>query len=112
MTSLEIKLRPLQTALVGVLGDKAYHYWRPKMDPPYCVWQEDAEESSLTSSNHKQAQVIAGSVDYFTKTEYDSNIDSIQSAMTAVENISWNLDMVVYEEDANLIHYHWNFRAM
>lgn len=109
MMSLETKLQPLITALVSAVGDNVFHYWRANMPVPCCVWQEDVESSNLTTDNHKQAQGISGSIDYFTATEFDSTVDGIQAALTALENCAWSLDMVQYENETKLIHHSWSF---
>lgn len=112
MKSIEERLRPLVDALTWAVGEKCYHYWRPKLDPPFCVWQEDSESDSLTTDNHKREQAISGSIDYFTQMEYDPKVDLIQKALTDAENIGWSLIMVQYEEDSNLIHYSWDFTVI
>ena len=58
---------------------------------------------------YKGEQAITGTVDYFTLTEYDGNIEAIQLALNTVENLSWAINSVQYEEDTNLIHYEWRW---
>lgn len=112
ITSIEKRLRPLVDALTRAVGERVYHYWRPKMEPPYCVWQEDAEGSDLTADNHKREQSITGSIEYFTQMEYDPVVDRIQQTLSETENVSWSLQMVQYENETNIIHHSWDFRVL
>lgn len=108
------------TAAIGKIGYllgqipnlRVYHYWRPKMEPPYVVWQEDEEASSLEADGRKQEQAIGGSIDYFTLDEMDQKVDEIQEALNDAPYIAWRLESVQYEEDTNLIHYEWRFEAI
>lgn len=106
--SFQHKLQKVADALTSINGLKVYHYWRFGVDAPYCIWQEDSDYG-FQVDNHKVEQGVGGTVDYFTLTEYDGNIDSIQNALNGVENLSWNLNSVQFEEDTNLIHYEWRW---
>lgn len=103
------KLINIRDALTSIDGLKVYHYWRPRMEAPFCVWQEEGEGDSLHTSNHKQEQVLTGAIDYYTLDEYDPMVDSIQEAINKVENLGWTLSSVDYEEETNLIHYSWSW---
>ena len=109
---MHYKLMKIRDALVSIEGLRVYHYWRTKLEAPYCIWQEDSEGMSLWSSNHQQEQIISGTIDYFTKEEYDYKVEEIQEALNELENCGWNLLNVDYEEDTNLIHYTWNFQII
>lgn len=63
----------------------------------------------LCETGNNAEQGITGTVDYFTLTEYDANIEAIQVALNNVENLSWAINSVQYEEDTNLIHYEWRW---
>lgn len=106
------KLMKIRDALVSVNGFPVYHYWRTVKDVPYCIWQEDGEGESIHSDNHKEEQVITGTIDYFTRKEYDENFEAIQRVLNELENCGWNLSSVQYEEETNLIHYEWNFQII
>lgn len=107
---LQTNLKRLRDALVGISADiKVYHYWRPNMKAPFILWQEDGEDDSLQANNHKVQQGIQGTVDYYTKTEYDEVFDQIQSSLNELENYSWRYDGTVYEEESNLIHHTWEW---
>ena len=109
---MNAKLIKIKDALVSVNGLKVYHYWRPRLEAPFCVWQEDGEGTSVWSGNHLSEQVITGTIDYFTKTEFDPMIDNIQQALNNAENVGWELNSIQYENETNLIHYEWNFQVI
>lgn len=110
--TLQNKLEKIEKALTSIEGLTVFHYLRPNMNAPFCVWQEDGEASSLQGDNHKQEQAISGSIDYFTKEEYDSMTDLIQGALNEIECCGWELNSVQYEDDTELIHYEWYFRVI
>lgn len=103
-------LLPIKTALTSIDGLKVYHYWRPRMEAPFCVWQEEGEGDSLWASNHKKELIVTGTIDYYTREEFDTMVDSIQDAMNGIENFGWVLDTVAYEDETNLIHYSWSWQ--
>lgn len=96
-------------ALGAMFADvcKAYHYRRPKMEPPYLIWAEDGAENWGADLTVKE-QRFTGAADYYTKDEYDATIDAIQAEATA-SGIWLALDSVQYEEETNLIHYSWRW---
>lgn len=97
------------TTLTAIDGLKVYHYWHPRLTAPFCIWAEDGEGDSLNANNHKKEQVISGTIDYFTRTEFDEMVDNIQNAINSLENCGWSLNSVQYEDETNLIHYEWVF---
>ena len=115
---LQTKLKKIRDALVdgltvnNTLTCKVYHYWRPNMTAPYVVWAEDGEDTDLDVNNRKEEQAIAGYVDYYTKLEFDERADAIQEIFYELQDeapFGWRLDSVQYEEDTNLIHFHWTW---
>lgn len=110
MLSVNDRINKIRDALIAIdTIPTIAHYWRAVETAPYCIWYEDAEDGALQSDGHKQEQAITGSVDYFTKTENDPNIDRIQDALNTVSVCIWELESVQYEEETNLIHYTWNW---
>ena len=112
--TLQNKLEKVSNALVSIteLDGRVYHYFRPHLEAPYCIWAEDGEASALLGENHKQEQSIEGTIDYFTRTEFDSSVDKIQQALNTVENLYWEYTSVQFEEDTNLIHHEWLWRVL
>lgn len=110
--TLQTKLEKIENALTSIDDLSVYHYLRPKLSAPYCVWQEDSENDALQSDNHKDEQSIYGSVDYFTKEEYDAMADAIQEALNNTEGVYWTYNSVQYEEDTELIHHEWTWSVI
>lgn len=104
-----LSLKRLRDALTSINGLDVYHYWRPRLQAPFLVWAEDGEDSALHTSNHKAEQGISGTIDYYTKTEYDTMVETIQEKLNTVENLGWRLNSVQFEDETNLIHYEWTF---
>lgn len=104
-----LNLKRLRDALTSINGLKVYHYWRPRLEAPFLVWQEDGEDNALHTSNHKAEQSIGGTIDYYTKDEYDVMVETIQATLNTIENLGWSLSSVQFEEETNLIHYEWTF---
>lgn len=75
---------------------------------PYVTWAEDGEDNSFNADNKKQEQQLHGTVDLFTKEEFDSLADDIQEILNG-ENVGWRLATVQYEDETNLIHYQWEW---
>lgn len=105
--SLQQKLKQLGDTFAGITQN-AYHYWRPVKDVPCLIWAEDGEDGSFHSGNKKTEQRITGTVDLFTKTEFDSLCDDVQTALETL-GVTWRLESVQYEDETNLIHYEWRW---
>ena len=113
--SVQQTLQKIQTALTAITNLDVYHYFAPSAKAvPYAVWYEEGEASSLTVGNHKGEQALEGYVDYYTKTEFDAMVDSIQTALNGIENCSWTYESIIYgdptSEDNNTIHHTWTWR--
>lgn len=84
------------------------HYTRAKAAPPFLIWAEEGEEESVNSDNHKSEQQITGTVNFYTKTEFDPLIDMIQTILND-NAVGWMLEAVMYEDETALIHYSWRW---
>ena len=105
--SLVSKAQKIRDALSTIENLKCYHLMKPaSVSAPYAVWQEDAEGDSHYTDNVKSEQVLQATIDYYTKSEYDTMTDSIQSALNC-EDISWTLNSFQYEDETKLLHYEW-----
>lgn len=109
--TLQEKLEPIGEAYAAIIP-RSYHYWRSVKIAPYLIWAEDSEADSVQSDNHKREQAISGTTDYFTKDEFDPNVDLIQETMNGIEGMVWALNSVQYEEDTNLIHHEWRWEVI
>jgi len=96
--------------LKTVLPD-TFHYKAFKKPDKYIVWAEDGEADSSNADDTKTDQVIQGTIDYFTKTEFDSNFELIQDKLNSVE-IAWRLNSIQHEEETGYIHYEWIFEVL
>lgn len=107
--TLQAKLQQIGTALATVTTT-CYHYWRPVKTVPCLIWAEDGEDSASYSNNHKTEQTISGTADFFTKTEFDPLIDTVQATLDSL-GLAWALESVQFEDDTSLIHYEWTWRV-
>lgn len=106
--TLQTRIKDLRDVLLKVTSN-TYHYYTLDATAPYIIWAEDGENESFDADNHKEEQVIHGSIHYYTQTEFDSTVDTIQTKLNTLEPLAWKLVMIEYEEDTNLIHYEWEF---
>jgi len=83
-----------------------FHYHAKTKENKYIVWAEEGEGKSLSAGNKKQVQTKTGTIDYFTKEEYDSNFDAIQNSLNVLE-IGWYWNSTQYEKDTEYIHHEW-----
>lgn len=102
-------LRDLGLALKKVVPN-CYHYTATKQSDKYIVWAEDNQADAVWADGKMQEQTIEGTIDYFTKMEYDPNVSLIQDALND-GNISWRLNSIQYEDDTRFIHYEWVFQV-
>jgi len=100
-----MKLSDIRDALLQVLPD-VFHYEAWAKPDKYIVWAEDTEADSLNADDKKEEQVLQGTIDYFTKTEYDPNFDLIQEKLNSVD-LAWRLNSIQHEEETGYIHYEW-----
>lgn len=99
------KLNIIKETLLKVTN-KVYHYQALKADDKYIVWAEDSEGSSVEGDDKKVNQSIEGTIDYYTKEEFDPNVDKIQQALIDA-CVSFYLESVQYEDETEYIHYEW-----
>lgn len=103
------KIKIIPETLLKVTSNVG-HYKELKKTDKYIVWAEESEGSSVEGDNHKVNQSIQGTIDYFTKDEFDENIDKIQQELIN-SDISFYLNSIQYEDPdeggAGYIHYEW-----
>ena len=100
-------LADIKTALLTVTNNLR-HYDATGLIAPFVVWSEDTQADAVYADGKMQEQGIQGTIDLFTKTEYDSKFSQIQTALNDA-GISFYLDSIQYEEDTKYIHYQWIF---
>lgn len=108
--SLQIKLKNFAEQLAAALsGVPVGHYsYYPADGEAYVVWGEDDEGMPLDGDDTKQSQVVSGSLDYYTKEEFDPVTDDIQDFFKS-NKISFRLNSTQYEDQTEYIHYEWVF---
>lgn len=110
MKSLQTNLKRIRDLLNATSArGRVYHYTRPKDKlTSWIVWMEDSEAGAAESDNRKAYQQVHGTIDCYTKIEYDPLLDEIQNALNSA-GVGWRLNMVDYEDETALIHYEWEF---
>ena len=103
---LQAKLRQIGVELAKITANCTHYYRTNKY--PAIVWAESGEEESFSSDNKKSEQRIIGTVDLFTKTEFDTLIDDVQTTLNSL-GLTWVLDSVQYEDETRVIHYEWGW---
>lgn len=99
------KIKKIRDVLLTVSED-VYHYEAMQKKDKYIVYAEDMEGGSVEAGNRKVEQSIQGTIDYFTKTDWDETVDRIQEALKAA-CISFYLNSVQLEEETGYQHYEW-----
>lgn len=96
-------------AQLAAICTRTYHYTKAaNAAVPYAVWAEDGESDEFRADSHKAEQTIGGTINYFTKQEYDSTLDNIQAMLNSYK-LMWRLESVQYEPETGLIHYEWRW---
>lgn len=114
MKSLQSNLKRIRDLLNGTSAKgRVFHYTRPaKTLPSWVVWAEDSEDAAFDANNRKEEQQVHGTIDCYSKTEYDPLFDEIQEALNDAECVGWRLNSVEYEDATSLIHYEWEFNVI
>jgi len=94
--------------LLLTIGPPVHHYFAKSQKDSFMVWAEDAESGASFGDDKKREQAIQGTLDYFTKTEFDVTVEKIQNTLNDAE-ISWYLSSIQHEKDTGYIHYEWVF---
>ena len=105
LNSIKSKTDIIKNALLTV-GVPVSHYTAYQQEDKYLVWAEEGQTDALWADGNMDEQTIEGTLDYFTKSENDTNIDKIQNALNEAE-ISFILISVQREDDTGYIHYEW-----
>lgn len=98
----------LKNALATV-GVPLSHYMATKKPDKYIVWAEDNQTSAQWADGKMVNQSVQGTIDYFTKSEYDTNVDKIQEALNAA-GVPFRLNSIQYEDETKYIHYEWTWK--
>lgn len=105
-----MKLQDLRDALLTITPN-VFHYHAHKQLDSYIVYAEDTQGNTGHGDNKMTTQTLQGTIDYFTKIEFDSVFNEIQEKLNSL-NIAWGLNSIQYEEDTGYIHYEWVFELI
>ena len=109
ITSVNDKLRRVESLLKNIAPDISFHYRRPSEMKRFIVWQEEAEDVPFSANNRKQEVCMTGSIDVYTPNEYDQLIDDLTAALAQAQRIQAQINAVQYEDETGLIHYTFAF---
>lgn len=101
-----MQLSDIHALFEEVLPSATFHYFAAENLDKYIVWAEDGQAEALHGDNKMDIQIKQGTVDLFTRDEYDPLFDSIQNAMNDA-GMSWRWESTQYEEDTEYIHHEW-----
>ena len=95
MMSRQTMLEQLRDALLSIDGLPVFHFFKPsEVKEQYCIW--------------KLNQQIQGTIDLYSKQEFDPAVDAIQEALNASQ-IGFYQNSIQYEDETGLIHWEWVF---
>jgi hypothetical protein len=104
----------MQLAEVGdlllTITPNVYHFEALEQAENYIVWGEEQQGDSIFADNQMELQTIQGTIDYFTKTEFDSAFNLIQEKLNSAD-LSWRLNSIQREEETGYFHYEWIFEV-
>ena len=99
------KIKQIEEILLTVTVS-VFHYVAMYKPDQYIVYAEDSEGSSVEGDDQKINQSIQGTIDYFTKKDWDENVTKIQEVLKYAR-ISFYLNSVQLEEETGYQHYEW-----
>lgn len=102
-------LKTVKDALLKV-GVPVSHYRAAKQPDKYIVWSEDSSPKSMWGDDECTFQIIEGTIHYFTRTEFDSIAERIQTELNRA-GVVWRYNSIQYEDDTGYIHHEWVWKA-
>lgn len=102
-------LQTVKTALLTV-EVPVNHFTAIRKTDCYIVWAEDSGGGTLWAGDRLEDAVVQGTIDYFTRTENDPNVQKIVSALNNAE-IPCRLNSIQREDETGYIHYEWIFEV-
>lgn len=111
--TLQQRLSEIHKSLARIsIGEKKIkHYYHGRMEAPYVIWAEDGPDDYFNADNRHGEWSIHGTIDYFTKKEYDPVFDEIQDRLNVLCLSRWRWLSTQYEDETGLIHHEWEFVA-
>lgn len=97
----------IRDLLNGVLPGKVYHYEALEGEKtPYIVWAEDIEGDTLYTDDRRSEVVQQGTIDLYTKKEYDPIKGQIETALDEAGICFW-YNGAYFDNDTKIIHHEW-----
>lgn len=84
-----------------------YHYNAWEQSDQYIVWAEDNQAGEVHSDNKMKIQIPEGTLDLYTKTEYDPLFEKCQTTMNHCKDMTWRWSSTQHEKDTGYIHHEW-----
>lgn len=112
-----MKLQTIRDALLTI-GVPVHHFYAIDESNAYIVWAEEGQADAVWTDNRMEDQALSGTVDYFTRTEFDQNFVRIQRVLNNI-GLSYRLNSVQDENElisqgvmegesgTGYIHYEW-----
>ena len=110
LAAMSSRLMVIPTTLVSIPGLSVGHYKNFKQEGDYCVWAEDTEPSAVSGDNRKVIQTLQGTIDFYTRSEFNPIVDAIQERLNTA-GVSFYLNSVQYEDETGFIHFEWVFEV-
>lgn len=105
-------LTDIRDTLLLALPGSVYHFEAPETArAPYLVWAEDTQAGVQHANNTMIHQALQGTIDLYTRSEYDLLFNKVQQALT-VHHIPFRLNSIQREQETKLIHYEWVWEAV
>lgn len=102
-------LKRVRDALLTV-GVPVSHYEAAKQEDKYIVWAEEGQGAGLSGDGRMKQQAISGSAVYYTREEYDPNVEAVQKALNDAD-IAFFLASAGRDENTGLIFYAWSWEV-
>lgn len=103
-------LEQLKAALDSTRIPFAFAAWSEAPSGDYGVYTPDGANDLEADDTHAE-KAIAGTVDYFTRSDGGTAKALIETALDTVEGLAWQLNSVQYENDSGYLHFEWAFEA-
>ena len=102
-----MRLVDIRDLFRAILPGAVFHYRADSIKrDKYIVWAEDNQSGASYADNKTKSITLQGTIDYFTKTEYDSLVNTIQKTMND-SKMTWRINSIQYEDDTKYFHHEW-----
>ena len=97
------------TTALSATGYKYAHFaWNHAPNSTYLVYAED-EAIPLRADEHQAERIMHGTIDCFTRDDSGAPLTTVESQLNTIDNFSFKLNSIQFEEETGLIHYEWEW---